>query len=191
MPEDRAGWGCSSPSRARQKQSGLRNMRSALWPVSNSPLGWRLQVQWNSLMLPICATISIRRVSPVVQFGPLAGIPAIGYRRWHGRSPPFNGPVGLAGRPGQSLRQRFKQTIPFAKITPAGMVVTWAGVPLTMATGRRQADGKFSKPAELALTRHGTCSSRIPSTIIIRKNLGRWKSRDGHRPGPFPGYSGA
>jgi len=136
----------------------------------NSPLG--IVVATNgTIYVADCGNHSIRAISPGGAVTTLAGSPETwGSDDGPGSSARFNGPVGVALDSQGNLFVSDSNNDTIRKITPDGMVSTWAGVP--------QVDGcidgdrliaRFSQPAELAFDKHGSLFVADSFNHVIRK----------------------
>src|SRR3954467_10005879 len=136
----------------------------------NSPLG--LAVASNgTVYVADCGNHSIRAIAPDGSVSTFAGSTGDwGTADGSGSAVHFNGPVGLALDDDANLFVSDSNNHTIRRITPAGGVSTWAGVPLSdgyLDGDRRVA--KFAKPAELAFDRHGNLFVADSFNHVIRK----------------------
>lgn len=136
----------------------------------NSPLGMVVATN-GTIYVADCGNHVIRAISPGVAVTTLAGSPQTwGSDDGAGSSARFNGPVGLALDHQGDLFVSDSNNHAIRKITPGGMVATWAGVPEVdgCVDGDRLA-ARFSKPAELAFDKQGDLFVADSFNHVIRK----------------------
>jgi len=137
-------------------QSGATNATGKLARF-NSPLGIAVDAS-GIIYVADTGNHLIRKITPAGAVTTLAGSPGVwGTNDGTGSATLFNGPVGIAidGKTNLFVSDANNHTI--RKITPAGVVTTWAGCPgvdgTTDATGNA---ALFRKPGDLKLDRNGT-----------------------------------
>jgi streptogramin lyase len=136
----------------------------------NSPLG--LAVASNgTVYVADCGNHSIRAIAPNGTVTTFAGNTGDwGTADGSGSNVHFNGPVGLAFDDQGNLFVSDSNNHAIRKITPAGVVSTWAG--LALSDGYVDGDrltARFAKPAELAFDRHGNLFVADSFNHVIRK----------------------
>ena len=150
-------------------QSGFTNGTGANARF-NSPLGVVVATN-GTIYVADCGNHSIRRISPRGAVTTLAGSPETwGSDDGAGSSARFNGPVGLALDNQGNLFVSDSNNHAIRKITPDGMVATWAGIP--EVDGYMDGDrltARFSKPAELAFDKQGNLFVADSFNHVIRK----------------------
>ena len=136
----------------------------------NSPLG--IAVSSNgTVYVADCGNHSIRTIVPNGAVTTFAGNTGDwGTADGSGTTVHFNGPVGLALDDQGNVFVSDSNNHIIRKITPAGIVSTWAGIPLSdgYVNGDRLA-ARFAKPAELAFDRHGNLFVADSFNHVIRK----------------------
>ena len=136
----------------------------------NSPLGMVVATN-GTIYVADCGNHLIRAISPDGAVTALAGNPETwGSNDGAGSSARFSGPVGLALDNQGNLFVSDSNNHTIRKITPGGIVATWAGVP--EVDGCMDGDrltARFSKPAELALDKGGNLFVADSFNHVIRK----------------------
>ncbi len=149
-------------------QSGFTN-GAASAALFNSPLG--LAVATNgTVFVSDCGNHLIRAISPGGAVMTLAGDPGVwGSEDGLGAAARFNGPVGLALDDQGNLFVSDSNNHTVRKITPDGVVSTWAGIP--GVDGCRNGDARaatFCNPAELAFDRQNNLFVADSFTHVLR-----------------------
>jgi streptogramin lyase len=136
----------------------------------NSPLGLAVAAD-RTIFVADSGNHLVRAIAPDRTVRTLAGrAETWGTEDGAGGNARFNGPVGVAINPDGDIFVSDSNNHTIRRITRAGMVITWAGVPGTdgSADGHRFA-ATFSKPAELAFDKHGNLFVADSFNHLIRK----------------------
>ena len=150
-------------------QSGVTNATGASARF-NSPLG--LAVATNAtIYLADSGNHLIRKISSSGAVSTLAGSPENwGDNDGTSTNARFNGPVGLALDAHDNLFVADSNNHTIRKITPAGVVTTWAGNPgVDGCVDGDALAARFCKPAELAFDRKGNLFVADSFNHVIRK----------------------
>ena len=136
----------------------------------NSPLGVFVATN-GTIHVADCGNHVIRSISPGGTVTTLAGSPETwGSNDGAGSSARFNGPVGLALDNQGNLFVSDSNNHTIRKITPDGMVATWAGAPEMDGRGDgERLTARFSKPAELAFDKQGNLFVADSFNHVIRQ----------------------
>jgi len=141
----------------------------------NSPLGLAVAAD-RTIIVADSGNHLVRAIAPNRTVTTLAGrAEAWGTEDGTGGNARFNGPVGVAISADGDIFVSDSNNHAIRKITRAGIVTTWAGVPgVDGPTDGDRLAATFSKPAELAFDKHGNLFVADSFNHLIRKI-----SRDG------------
>jgi DNA-binding beta-propeller fold protein YncE len=141
----------------------------------NSPLGLAIAAD-RTIFVADSGNHLVRAIAPNRTVTTLAGrAETWGSEDGTGGNARFNGPVGVAISADGDIFVSDSNNHAIRKITRAGIVTTWAGVPgVDGSTDGDRLVATFSKPAELAFDKHGNLFIADSFNHLIRKI-----SRDG------------